>query len=125
MTSSEKRLRNTLKLNVVFTTASAFSLVFLKTLIAEVMNVPLPEILLYIGVGLLLFAGLLIYSATRTQINPKLIKLIIVQDGAWVTGSAVLISLQLFEISLIGNIMIGVIAMVVGLFAVLQYKYLK
>ena len=121
MKSTEKKLRNILKINAAFTIVSALVLTILSNSIANLMHIENNSVLQYIGIGLLLFAVSLIYNGTKRELSHSQIKFIVIQDCAWVAGSAALIILNPFNITPIGNIIIASVAVIVGLFGYFQY----
>lgn len=122
---NKEKLKNVLLGNAVFSIISGLILIFFRNPIGELMRVKLPSILLYVGIGLLFFAGSIIWQATRTTFSGKRIKAIIIQDWLWVIGSIIIIALQSFDLSVLGYQMIFGVAILVGVFAILQQKYLN
>lgn len=120
MDTLEKNLRNVIKANALFSLTSGTSLLVFAETIARIMNIANANILIIIGVGLLLFVGFLLYNAYRKEINPKQVQFIILQDWLWVITSAILLAFDPFNISLMGNVIIGAVACLVMLFAILQ-----
>jgi len=119
-----KKIKYALLANATFSTVSGLSLIFFKDQLATIMAVQKPGILLYIGIGLLLFAGFIVWLATRPVINKRLVKIIIIQDWLWVIGSLLILVFQIFGLSWVGYEMILGVAIVVGIFASLQQRYL-
>ena len=115
-----KRLKNTIKANAIFSSISGTLLILFPGVFADLMQVNNNLVFTIIGVGLILFVFLLIYVSTTKNINRNLVKLIIVQDWIWVLGSAILLLFNPFGISIYGNILIALIAVVVMLFAITQ-----
>jgi cytochrome c oxidase assembly factor CtaG len=74
---------------------------------------------LVVGIGLLFFAGTILFEVKRQRRNA--VYWIIVQDVLWVLGSIVLLLLQPFGISMVGNVLIATVAFIVLVFAVWQY----
>lgn len=124
MKNPEKNLRFALKINAAFSLTSGLTLIIFTESIALLMDVAHSLVLLFVGVGLIAFAGSVFYNATKRDISAQQVKFIIVQDWAWIAGSAVLLVFNPFEISFAGNIAIGVVAVVVMAFAVAQSKAL-
>lgn len=118
------KLRLVLKVNAIFSAISGLTLMFLNQWLANLMNISNSSILLVIGIGLVLFGGSVYWSAVQENISIKKIKLIIIQDWMWVVGSAVIILSQGLGINRIGFIIIGIVALIVADFAILQQKYL-
>jgi drug/metabolite transporter (DMT)-like permease len=79
------------------------------------MEVERSDIFVYIGIGLLLFSFTIAWSAFAKEFKIKRIKLITMQDWAWILGSAVLLVLNPWNISLGGNILIAIFAVIVML----------
>jgi len=101
---NQKRLKQALLANAVFSLCSAIVMICFSKSIANLMNISQSYILLAIGIGLLLFA-VLVYNSTRgKEINRKLVQSIIVQDWIWVIGSVTILGFQLFNISYTGLI---------------------
>ena len=80
--------------------------------------------LIELGIGLLLFVGLLEYTAFRQLHNRRLVGTIIVLDAAWVIGSVLLIVFQGFGLSVAGYGVVAVVALVVGILGWQQYRHL-
>ena len=121
----KKKLQNVLKANAVFSMLSGSAILFFGNSIAEMMNISNAIILMVIGVGLILFGSFVWYQASRSNINIKKVKMIIIQDWIWVLGSILIIGLQLFQISFNGYILMGIVALIVADFAFFQNYYLK
>ncbi len=84
-----------------------------------------PNVLLYIGIGLLLFAGSVLFQAVRKELVRAQVNSIIVQDWLWVTGSVAVLAFQLFGLSVAGYLLIAFVAIIVADFALFQRKYLR
>lgn len=121
----KKKLQNVLKANAVFSMLSGSAILFFGNSIAEMMNISNAIILMVIGVGLILFGSFVWYQVSRSNINIKKVKMIIIQDWIWVLGSILIIGLQLFQISFNGYILMGIVALIVADFAFFQNYYLK
>lgn len=78
---------------------------------------------LTIGLGLILFSGL-IALAIRIQ-KALLINSIIIQDGLWVVASTCILILNPFGISSTGNFIIAGVGLVVLILAILQFWALR
>jgi hypothetical protein len=89
------------------------------------MEVRLSGALVYIGLGLLPFALFTIWVSQQKKNYQKWVKLIIYMDLSWVIGSCVILLFQPFTINATGNIIIGVVALIIGLFALLQKRGLS
>ena len=74
-----------------------------------------------IGIGILLFAAFVLYTATRERIKPRLAMSIIVMDSAWVLGSAVLLLTGALPLTTAGNWAVLIVADAVSVFAIIEY----
>lgn len=120
-----KKLRNTLKVNATFSLLCGLDAIIFDSKLASLMGVPTSSIFIYIGSILALFGGMVFYYAAQQVINVSAIKFIILQDWLWVLGSVVILVLQLFELSFSGYELIFILAVIVGLMAILQMRYLR
>ncbi len=120
-----KRLKWALIANAVFSGTSGATLVVGRAMIATYMGTDNPEIFLWVGVGLLLFAISVFYEAFRKTPNVRQIQFIIYQDWAWVMGSVVILLWQPWDLTARGYWLIAIIAVVVGMFAIMQRSGVK
>jgi hypothetical protein len=72
-----------------------------------------------LGVGLLVFAVTLVINARRQQVKTSDAWIVVLMDLAWVLGSYVLIFVVPFSIE--GKWVVGVVAELVSVFALLQF----
>ncbi len=114
-------LKLTLKINAAFSLLCGISLLLFHQEIATYMNIQYDVPLLFIGMGLLGFVGLLWHTANQEQLNTSTIYSIIIQDWLWVIGSIGIIGFQLFRINQMGFLLIGIIALIVADFAIIQH----
>ncbi|PHQ70594.1 MAG: hypothetical protein COB93_05095 [Sneathiella sp.] len=77
-------------------------------------------ILYALGVGLLIFAADVAFTATRAPINLVFAKLIIVSDAAWVVGSILLLIFFSGLLTFNGQLIVELIAIIVAVFATVQ-----
>ncbi len=125
MQANEIKLRWVLKANAAFSLVSGVTLILAHSAISELMEVRSPEVLLYVGIGLVLFSATVFQAGLRKNISVKQVQSVIVQDWAWVAGSAVIIGLQAWELSHLGYWMITGVALLVADFAIFQMRFLK
>lgn len=125
MKKSETYLRYAIKGNAFFSISSAITLLLSSRPIAKLMNLSAPNSLVYIGIGLFIFAVTLFQNAFRKELKPTQIRFIIIQDWLWVIGSLILLIWNPFDISTTGNFIIAGIAIVVAIFTIVQQKTLK
>lgn len=114
-----------MKANALFSLSSAMIMLIFYAPLTELMQFRSAYILPLLGVGLLLFAASVFWIATRSQLEKGAVRSIILQDWLWVAGSLALIVFQPFGISTPGHWIIGIVALAVADFAVLQQYYLK
>lgn len=113
-------LQKSLTANAVFSTLSALSLLIFTTRISVLFEIGEQWPFLIIGFGLLVFVATIIIEIKKQR--KKAVYAIIIQDLLWVLGSIILLIIQPFGISKMGNILIAVVAFAVLIFAILQYK---
>ena len=97
-------------------------MIFSSKQIARFMGLQWPEYLPWIGGVLVLFAAFLFFISSKEQPMRKIIVSVIIQDIGWAVGSVLIIASQAFSLKSEGYWLIGIIAVVVGIFAFLQYK---
>ena len=120
-----KKLKLVLKANALFSTLSGIALIGFNQQLANIMHLNNGKVLLFIGIGLLLFAGSVFWHASRPEPSPQQVRLIIWQDWGWVLASLLIIITGAFGISTMGYVIIGGVALIVADFAILQRKYLQ
>jgi hypothetical protein len=116
-------LQKALTSNAIFSAISGLILILFHKPIAQVFAMDNTTLFWVLGIALLYFAVTIWYESKKQR--PTFVQWIIFQDMVWVVGSAYLLWVQPFGISKMGNILIGVVADIVLLFAVLQYLGLK
>ncbi len=110
--------------NAAFSATSGILLIVFHRYISALMGIPYSWILLIVGISLLLFVGMILYTVTRKQIQPLLVRAIIVQDWLWVVGSTMIVGFQLLDLSLLGYVLVVVVAIIVILMAIYQKRAL-
>ena len=118
-----KFLRRALQANGLFSAVSGLVLLVAAEPISHLLGIPLPSVLMGIGVALLLYAAGLFRSAIQQSINHAEVWVAVVLNGAWVVGSGVLVLTGL--LSATGNWLVALVADIVLLFAILQYYGLR
>lgn len=76
-----------------------------------------------IGLNLVLFSLFVLFVALSKPIKQLLVKIIISLDALWVIGSISIIVFRLFQLSPIGYLLIGIIALLIGFLAFKQYQH--
>lgn len=117
------RLKKALMINMIFSSISGGVLILLHTQIARLFGVQNTIPFWVIGIALLYFAGTIWYETKK--LRSKAIIWISIQDFLWVIGSLYLILWNPFQITPIGNRIIGMVAILVLLMGVQQVVILK
>ena len=118
-------IRNVLKANALFSALSGLLCVLASTQVAAFLGIGEPTVITVLGVLLLIFAADLSFLATRRHISPKFVRAVMVADILWVVGSAVLLLTGWVPFSVGGKWIVGLAAVVVAVFAELEYIGLK
>ena len=123
-TMKNNNLKITLQANAVFSSLSGLAMIFFHKALSSWMGIQNAQIMIFIGIGLLLFAGTIIWISLQKTIDQKHVKTIILQDWLWVIGSILIIVTQAFGLNIVAYVCIGVVALIVADFAILQRRYL-
>jgi len=120
-----KPLRNVLKTNAGFSLMSGLAMTLMSDRVAEWLGITPHLAVPIVGVGLILFAASVYYTATREPVPAGQVKFIIIQDWLWVAGSALVILLNPFGFSSAGVWITGIVALAVLMFAIGQQNWLS
>jgi hypothetical protein len=120
-----KSLKNVMLINAFSSGATGVILILFPGIISGIFGISTKLPFVAVGIFLFLFAILVFAQAIRDPIHKGWLKLIIILDIAWVVESAILILAQLFDLSSIGYVLTGAVALWVALMATLQTKGLK
>jgi len=115
------RLKYTVATNSIFTLTSSLSFILFSSDLAQIFYVE-AFIIESIGFGLLLFL-LQLLMFLRNKNRWIKIQWIIFQDLAWVVSSLILVVWNPMDFSILAQLIIISIALIVMLFAVLQWRY--
>ncbi|MEO0337839.1 MAG: hypothetical protein AAF242_01365 [Bacteroidota bacterium] len=110
--------------NAVFSGLNGVIMTLFSKPIAAWMGISNSIILLIIGLVLLGFAAFILTINNQQVPNTKAIRFIVSQDMLWVLGSVILLVWNPFQMLSLGKGLIAVIAVIVGVFAFLQNRYL-
>ena len=116
------QLQKSLRLNALFSSISGILLIIFNVQIAAIFSTNNKSVFWIIGLILVFFAGTIAYEIFKQR--PIAVRWIILQDFMWVIGSIILIMINPFEISKLGNIIIVIIAVIVLYMGVNQAKAL-
>ena len=116
------QLQKSLLINAIFSGLTGILLVVFNKNIASLFGTSNTATFWIIGLALIFFAAIIIYEIKRQK--PIGVLFIIIQDLLWVSGSIVLLIFQPFDISITGNGIIAVVALVVLFMGMNQAKAL-
>ena len=112
-------LRRALMGNALFSILSGLTILFAQGWVLRILGLSSKVSLLILGVALLGFAATLVINARKQQVKLSDAWIAVWMDVAWVIGSYVLIFIVPFSTE--GKWVVGVVAELVFLFAVLQF----
>ena len=116
------QLQKSLQLNALFSGISGILLIAFNKYVAILFNIPNALVFQITGAALIFFSLTIVYEIKRQNLLGIL--LIIFQDLLWAVGSAILLILQPFEISIFGYTIIAAVALIVLFMASNQAKAL-
>jgi len=111
-------LRKSLRGNALFSILSGLTFVAASGAVAEILGAVTPIEVIVMGVQLLLFAGVLLFLASRPEVSARLTIGVIVADVLWVIGTVVIVYADLLTSS--GAVLAVMIADIVLLMAIFQ-----
>jgi hypothetical protein len=120
--SSKERqqlLRRALLANASFSTLSGLVLVFAQRGVVRLLGLPETINLIALGVSLLVFAAILVLFARKEPIKLLDAWIAVILDAVWVIGSYPLLFVVPFSTS--GKWVVGIVAEVVMVFALMQW----
>ncbi|MBR9923239.1 MAG: hypothetical protein GYB31_20605 [Bacteroidetes bacterium] len=113
-------LKTILRINSWFSGLSGLAMLLFNGQLINLMQIQASWILPVIGSGLILFAAYLWLVSSRQKIKKWEVKSIIAQDFLWVLASLGILLFQAYGLSYAGYLIIGIIALIVADFAILQ-----
>lgn len=120
-----KTLKNFLLINAVSSGATGLGLVVIPGVFAELFNTTARTPFVGTGLFLIAFAAIVYFESRKDSASPAWVRFIIALDIIWVLISTLIVSLQVFEISMLGYTIIAAVALWVAFMAGLQYLGLK
>ena len=112
-------LRKALMGNALFSTLSGLTILVAQGWVLRILGLASNVNLLVLGVGLIVFAVALVVNARRQRVKKSDAWVAVLMDVGWVLGSYILIFIVPFSTE--GKWVVGVIAELVLVFAVLQF----
>ena len=113
-------LQKHLTANAVFSTLCGIVVLLFQKKVEQIFNVEPSNFFFILGILLIFFALTIVIEIKRQRALPVL--WITIQDMLWVIGSAILLLWNPFDISIEGNIIIGIVALFVLLFGLGQAR---
>jgi hypothetical protein len=115
----QQLLRKALLANASFSTLSGLVLIFAERWVVRLLGLPETINLITLGISLLVFAAILVLFARKTPIKLLDAWIAVLLDAAWVIGSYPLLFVVRFSTS--GKWVVGIVAEVIMVFALLQW----
>ena len=115
-------IRHILYANAIFSGGSGLFFTFSSKTIAAFLGVASSSrIVLALGIGLMVFADIIYIFAKQEDVSKGFVLFIIIADSIWVVASILLLLTTWITFSFEGKWTIGIIAMIVDLFATSQF----
>lgn len=114
--------RLVLRINAAFSTLVGLDLIFLNTAFMRWMDISNEMILPIIGLGLIPFGLFVFWVAFQRPLNLSILKSIIIMDASWVLGCVLVVAMNIFGLSMLGNVLVLASALIVGSFAYFQFR---
>ena len=112
------RLQLALKQNALFSSISGTLMIVLNKQLANLFGITNNTVFWIVGLTLIYFALTIAYEIKKQR--KWAVLWIVIQDVTWVLGSVILLVFNPFNITLTGNIIIGIIALTVLYMAINQ-----
>ena len=116
-------LQKSLKYNAIFSSISGLIMILFNNQIAKLFGTSNNSVFWIVGLILIYFTITIWYEIRKQR--KIAILWIIIQDFLWVIGSIILILLNPFDITSLGNLIIGFIAFIVLLMGLTQTRALN
>jgi hypothetical protein len=111
-----------LQVNALSTAVSAIALLASRGILPRFFGLSSPLLLDVVAIGFLVYAGALALVAARRPVHRQALMAFAIADAAWVVGSAVALLMFWPQLEPLGRILIIAVALVVEVFATLQYR---
>jgi hypothetical protein len=89
--------------------------------ISAILGLDIAPVILILGISLIGYAGFIYFMASRPVILRQFVLFAICIDSAWVLGSILLLLTGWLPLSVAGKWSVGILAVIVDLFASLQF----
>jgi hypothetical protein len=111
-----------LQLNALSTAACAVGMLATRSVLPPLFGLESPALLDILAVSLLAYAGALAVAAARQPVTRLALMAFTVGDVLWVVASAIVVILFWTELAPIARLLVIAAALVVEVFATLQYR---
>jgi hypothetical protein len=111
-----------LQVNAFSTAASALALLAARGTLPAFFGLDGPALLDVVAAGFLVYAGALAWAAARRPVHRLALMVFAIADAVWVVASAVILVMFWPQLEPLGRILIIAVALVVEVFATLQYR---
>ncbi|HRJ57886.1 MAG TPA: hypothetical protein PK152_00205 [Anaerolineales bacterium] len=118
--NNQLNLSRILLANGVFCSTSGLIFTLAANPLAGFLNT-LPLVMTILGIGLLLYGMFIMYMSMRSAITRDFTLFTVLADSTWVVFSVLLLILPMFNFAADAKWAIGVVAVVVDVFATLQF----
>ncbi|MFM9845182.1 MAG: hypothetical protein ACKVOI_19630 [Dongiaceae bacterium] len=118
-------LRRAMQADTAVSGATGLLLTLLPGPLGVLMGFERPDYLLAVGIGLIGYAAWLLFSARRPNVNVWAGRTVILLNVLWVAGSAALLLAAPGLFNSLGQWLVGLVALVVADFALVQYVGLR
>lgn len=120
-----KKLDNWLLTNAMFSLLSGMTMLLANGQLQLIFGFENDMVFSIIGVNLLAFFGF-VYWVKQIKTNKQTwVYAIVVMDALWVMGSLILLLFDPFEVTELGQRVIGLVAILVAIFGVQQIRFLQ
>lgn len=110
-------LHRAIRANSIFSGLSGITMLLFAQPINDATDIPYLQ---FLGINLLVFAAFLYWLTRQENLNPLIVGTVIALDFAWVILSWGIIFLDVWTLTTVGAITVGVIADIVLIFGLLQ-----
>lgn len=121
----EKLLKRALTGNGIFSLISALTIFLFLEELNSIFKIQASWLLPTLGGGLILFGIDILVTVFKRVFKPAKINYFIIMDSFWLLGSALLVTLLFNQLSFQAITIVDIVATIVAIFAVLQYKGLR
>jgi len=117
---NQASIRRILYGNAIFSGVTGLLFILASNVIANFIGLGSSPVILVIGIGLAGYAVLIYVNASRKKISRSFVLTAVISDSVWVLLSILLLTTGWVQFSVDGKWTVGLIAMLVDVFATLQ-----